>query len=90
MTVLPPSRSAISLAAFAFGLAAPLAGQRARPVPPTNAAPLRFEWVGPEPAGRISAVAGVAGDTSTYYFGAASGGIWKTTDAARTFAPIFD
>ncbi|MEZ4455769.1 MAG: hypothetical protein R2882_04330, partial [Gemmatimonadales bacterium] len=90
MTVLPPSRSAISLAAFVFVVAAPLAGQRARPVQPTNAAPLRFEWVGPEPAGRISAVAGVPGDTSTYYFGAASGGVWKTTDAARTFAPVFD
>src|SRR5262245_16703637 len=52
--------------------------------------PLRFQWIGPEPAGRISAVAGIPGDTTTYYMGAASGGIWKTTDAARTFAPIFD
>jgi len=26
----------------------------------------------------------------TYYIGAASGGIWKTTDGARTFTPIFD
>ncbi len=58
--------------------------------PTTAAAPLRFQWVGPEPAGRISAVAGVPGDTSTYYFGAASGGVWKTTDGARTFAPVFD
>ncbi len=56
----------------------------------TAAPPLRFRWMGPEPAGRISAVAGVPGDTTTYYFGAASGGIWKTTDAARTFAPVFD
>ena len=38
---------------------------------------------GPEPAGRISAVAGVPGDTTTYYMGAASGGIWKTTDGGR-------
>ncbi len=54
------------------------------------APPLRFQWIGPDPAGRIAAVAGVPGDTTTYYMGAASGGIWKTTDAARTFAPIFD
>ena len=60
------------------------------PTPATGAPPLRFHWVGPEPAGRIAAVAGVPGDTSTYYFGAASGGIWKTTDGARTFAPVFD
>ena len=57
--------------------------------PPAPAGP-RFEYVGPEPAGRIASVAGVPGDTTTYYFGAASGGIWKTTDGARTFTPIFD
>ena len=50
----------------------------------------RFTYVGPAPAGRISAIAGVPGDTTTYYVGAASGGIWKTTDGARTFTPIFD
>ena len=59
------------------------------PQEPPSAAP-RFQYVGPNPAGRVSAVAGVNGDTLTYYVGAASGGVWKTTDGARTFAPIFD
>jgi photosystem II stability/assembly factor-like uncharacterized protein len=59
-------------------------GQAAPPQAP------RFQYVGPPPAGRIAAVAGVPGDTTTYYFGAASGGVWKTTDGARTFAPLFD
>src|SRR5262249_37901492 len=57
--------------------------------PPQNAA-LRFRYMGPESAGRISAVAGVPGDSLTYYAGAASGGVWKTTDGAKTFAPVFD
>lgn len=52
--------------------------------------PLRWEYVGPESSGRFSSVAGVPGDTTTYYLGSASGGIWKTTDAGTTFAPIFD
>ncbi len=52
--------------------------------------PFRFEYVGPPSAGRIAAIAGVPGDPSTYYLGAASGGVWKTTDTARTFAPVFD
>ncbi|HEX6559312.1 MAG TPA: hypothetical protein VF021_07610, partial [Longimicrobiales bacterium] len=52
--------------------------------------PLRFEYVGPTNHGRVAAVAGFPGDTMTYYFGAASGGVWKTTDGGRTFAPIFD
>ena len=46
--------------------------------------------MGPESAGRIAAVAGVPGDTGTYYAGAASGGVWKTTDGAMTFEPVFD
>ena len=61
------------------------AGPAATPVQPP-----RFTYVGPENGGRIASVAGVPGDTSTYYFGAATGCIWKSTDGARTFAPIFD
>src|SRR5215475_15793835 len=52
--------------------------------------PLRFRYMGPPSAGRISAVTGIPGDTKTYYAGAASGGVWKTTDGGSTFAPIFD
>ncbi len=36
------------------------------------------------------AVAGVAGDSTTFYFGSVNGGIWKTTDAGRVWKPIFD
>lgn len=52
--------------------------------------PLRFRYVGPASAGRIAAVAAIPGDTRTYYAGAASGGVWKSTDGGRTFEPIFD
>lgn len=51
---------------------------------------LNWEYVGPESSGRFSSVAGLPGDTTTYYLGAASGGVWKTTDAGKTFAPVFD
>src|SRR6185437_654309 len=34
--------------------------------------------------------AGVEGDPSTYYLGAASGGVWKSTDGGHNFAPVFD
>jgi photosystem II stability/assembly factor-like uncharacterized protein len=56
----------------------------------TAVQPPRFDYVGPDNGGRIASVAGSPGDTMTYYFGAASGGVWKTTDGARTFQPIFD
>jgi photosystem II stability/assembly factor-like uncharacterized protein len=63
-----------------------------RPGGPADQPPetLRFRYVGPPSAGRIAAVAGIPGDTKTYYAGAASGGIWKTTDGGQTFEPLFD
>ena len=51
---------------------------------------LRFRYMGPESAGRISAVVGIPGNSSIYSAGAASGGVWKTTDGAKTFEPVFD
>src|SRR5437762_2566170 len=50
----------------------------------------RFRFVGPVVGNRIAAVAGVPGDPSIYYAGAASGGIWKTTDGGNRWEPIFD
>jgi photosystem II stability/assembly factor-like uncharacterized protein len=75
-----------------LALAPPAAAQRGQGGPPQPQAPqpMRFRFMGPAPAGRIAAVAGVPGDTTTYYAGAASGGIWKTTDGGKTFTPIFD
>ncbi len=52
--------------------------------------PLRFHYLGPHNAGRLASFAGVPGDTTTYYIGASSGGVWKSTDGAKTFAPVFD
>ncbi len=51
---------------------------------------LRFRFVGPRVGNRIAAVAGIAGDPSTYYAGAASGGVWKSTDGGNHWAPVFD
>ena len=50
----------------------------------------RFRFVGPKVGNRIAAVAGIPGDSSTYYAGAASGGIWKSIDGGNRWMPIFD
>lgn len=52
--------------------------------------PLRFRFMGPAVGNRISAAAGIPGDLNTYYAGAASGGIFKSTDSGNTWRPIFD
>jgi len=56
---------------------------------PGTWAQLRYRHIGPE-GNRVSSVAGVPGDRTTYYAGAAAGGIWKTTDGGAHWKPIFD
>jgi photosystem II stability/assembly factor-like uncharacterized protein len=51
---------------------------------------LKWRLIGPFRAGRVTAVAGVAGDPNTYYFGTPGGGVWKTNDAGQVWQPIFD
>jgi photosystem II stability/assembly factor-like uncharacterized protein len=51
---------------------------------------MRWRLIGPFRAGRVTAVAGVPGDPNTYYFGTPGGGVWKTTDGAQVWRPIFD
>ena len=51
---------------------------------------LKWRSIGPFRGGRVVAVAGVPGDSTTFYFGSVNGGIWKTTDAGVVWSPIFD
>ena len=44
-----------------------------------------WRLVGPYRAGWATAVAGVPGESATFYFGGAGGGVWKTTDAGLTW-----
>ncbi|HTS56259.1 MAG TPA: hypothetical protein VMH03_01845 [Terriglobales bacterium] len=77
--------------------------QNAEPPQPTdqNAAPdkkekdlqfkgMTYRLIGPFRGGRSLTAAGIPGDPKTYYFGATGGGVWKSTDAAITWHPVFD
>src|SRR5947209_5188418 len=50
---------------------------------------LKFRYLGPE-GNRADSVAGIPGDPLVYYVGAASGGIFKSTDGGIHWEPIFD
>jgi len=51
---------------------------------------LSWRLIGPFRGGRVLAVTGVPGQPDHYYFGAVDGGVWESTNAGRTWNPIFD
>jgi photosystem II stability/assembly factor-like uncharacterized protein len=70
----------------------PAAAQRGGrgPAAPMPSSSPQFRFMGPAVGNRISAVAGIPGDPTTYYAGAASGGVWKSTNSGASFVPVFD
>src|SRR5437762_5152605 len=82
-------RASVILAVASLFTVAPIEAQRAADrerMPPT----LSFRFVGPAAGNRVASIAGVPGDPYVYYAGAASGGIWKTTDGGIRWVPISD
>jgi photosystem II stability/assembly factor-like uncharacterized protein len=73
-----------------------------QPEPAQNAAPastakedplfkgMKYRPIGPFRGGRSLTASGIAGDPTTYFFGATGGGVWKTTDGAVTWTSVFD
>jgi photosystem II stability/assembly factor-like uncharacterized protein len=59
-------------------------------VGPSLFSEMRWRNIGPLRAGRTKAVAGVPSQPYTFYIGMVNGGVWKTTNAGRTWMPIFE
>src|SRR5947209_10159542 len=51
---------------------------------------LQWRCIGPFRGGRVVAVAGSYHEPNTFYFGAAAGGIWKTSDAGVYWRCVSD
>src|SRR5260370_40033413 len=59
------------------------------PLSPEAYRQLKYRYIGPV-GNRATAVVGIAGNPWIYYVGAASGGIFKTTDGGTHWEPIFE
>src|SRR5436305_404108 len=51
---------------------------------------MKYRLIGPFRGGRALTAAGSPGDPTTYYFGSTGGGVWKSSDGAMTWSPVFD
>jgi len=51
---------------------------------------MRWRQIGPFRAGRVTAVAGIAGNAAVYYMGTPGGGLWKTVDGGVVWTPVSD
>src|SRR2546423_6291920 len=80
----------LTMLATALLSIAPATAQRRGGVGPPAAEPMTFRFMGPAVGNRISAAAGIPRDPATYYVGAASGGVWKSTNSGQSFTPVFD
>ena len=75
--------------ALSLGFAVSLAAQQPARVTPDLYTALPWRFIGPE-GNRFSAAVGIPGDPNTYYVGAASGGVYKTTDGGVNWTALFD
>jgi hypothetical protein len=82
-------RVALVLAVLLVPTIAPRAQTRAPGIAPDAYKQLKFRYIGPV-GNRVIAVAGIPGDPNVYYVGAASGGIFKTSDNGAHWDPLFD
>src|SRR5712692_2970285 len=89
---LNASRLLVFVSALVLASGSVVYGQNGK-ARPEETALKNMQWRSIGPAimgGRIDDFAVVEGNSSTFYVGAATGGVWKTTNAGTTFEPIFD
>src|SRR2546427_2322842 len=79
-----------ALALAVCRIVAPSGAALAQSIPESAYGALHWRLIGPHRGGRVLAVAGIAGDPATFYFGAVDGGVWRTANAGVTWDPLFD
>jgi photosystem II stability/assembly factor-like uncharacterized protein len=81
--------SSVLLLGSLLGLVPGVVAQSTQELDATLFAGSDFRHIGPV-GNRVSAVIGEQGNPNVYYFGAASGGVFKSEDGGHNWRPIFD
>ncbi len=79
----------LTLSALVLACAGPLSALSAQAVDPDRLSDLSYRFIGPD-GNRAIAVVGEPGNQLVIYVGAASGGLWKTTDGGVNWESLFD
>jgi len=82
--------SRILLSISILSAASWLQAQSSPGVEPATYSGLQWRSIGPFRAGRVNGVTGVPGQPNVFYAGSVGGGVWKTTNAGRTWFAVFD
>jgi photosystem II stability/assembly factor-like uncharacterized protein len=85
-----PTSTYFYLFAMALALILPASIASAQQFDASLYSGMQWRLIGPFRAGRVTAVAGIPGDVTTYYMGTPGGGVWKTTNGGIVWKPIFD
>jgi len=79
-----------ALAVLMVAPVTPAHGQLTTPLDSATLAAFQWRSVGPaNMSGRVTDVEGIPSPSKTFFFAAAAGGIWKTTNNGITFRPLF-
>ncbi|MEO8191977.1 MAG: glycoside hydrolase [Acidobacteriota bacterium] len=84
-----PVRRALGIALAVLAL--PLSTlSLASPLDPALFSEMRWRCIGPFRGGRTVGAAGIPSQPNVFFMGVNNGGVWKTTDAGRTWVSLFD